>query len=164
MHSAASEQETNRCLMNDCSQELELLLRAVLCQQSEPILIAGDDHRCLDASSGAAKLLGLSVDQMIGQKIDELVNASQFERSVKGDVLPGRDVLVLGPKGSDVHAMDFAFLAVDAEGRIVAWYDGAERIYGYKSEEMIGRNASCLDLEDDDPVDIDDRLGFEAMA
>ena len=46
MHSAASEQETSSWLVNDGLKELELLLRAVLSHQSEPILIA-DDGRLL---------------------------------------------------------------------------------------------------------------------
>ena len=61
MHSAASEQETSSWLVRDGLKELELLFRAVLSHQSEPILIADDDRHCLDASSGAAKLLGLSM-------------------------------------------------------------------------------------------------------
>ena len=61
MHSAASEQETSSWLVSDGLKELELLLQAVLSHQSEPILIANDERCCLDASSGAAKFLGLSM-------------------------------------------------------------------------------------------------------
>ena len=44
MHSAASEQETSSWLVSDGLKELELLLRAVLSHQSEPILIVDDDQ------------------------------------------------------------------------------------------------------------------------
>ena len=44
MYSAASEQETSGWLVNDGPKELELLLRAVLSHQSEPILIADDER------------------------------------------------------------------------------------------------------------------------
>ena len=44
MYSAASEQETSSWLVKDSLKELELLLRAVLSHQSEPILIADDER------------------------------------------------------------------------------------------------------------------------
>ena len=44
MHSAASEQETSSWLVSDGLKELELLLRAVLSHQSEPILMVDDDR------------------------------------------------------------------------------------------------------------------------
>ena len=67
MHSEASEQETSSWLVEDVVKELELLLQAVLSHQSEPVLIADRERCCVDASSGAAKLLGLSMDKIIGQ-------------------------------------------------------------------------------------------------
>ena len=57
MNSAASEQDTSSWLVSDGLKEMELLLRAVLSHQSEPILMVDDDRLCLEASSGAAKLL-----------------------------------------------------------------------------------------------------------
>jgi PAS domain S-box-containing protein len=46
-----------------------------------------------------------------------------------------------------------ALILLDAEGRIVAWLAGAERLLGYKAEEIIGKNVSILftpeDLEKD---------------
>ena len=80
MHSAASEQETSSWLVSDGLKELELLLRAVLSHQSEPILIVDDDRLCLEASSGAAKLLGLSIGKIIGQRTDDLVKPRQASR------------------------------------------------------------------------------------
>ncbi len=56
-------QETSGWLVEDGLKELEQLFRAVLSHQSEPILIADNDRCCLDASSGAGKLLGLSPGQ-----------------------------------------------------------------------------------------------------
>jgi formate hydrogenlyase transcriptional activator len=37
---------------------------------------------------------------------------------------------------------------LDVDGRVVAWYAGAERIYGYKSGEVIGRHVSLYPDED----------------
>jgi PAS domain S-box-containing protein len=75
-----------------------------------------------------------------------------------GSVLPGRHLLVLHDKtrrketGEPAWAAervpswvkDFALSLLDAEGLVVAWNSGAERIYGYKSEEAIGQQVSFL--------------------
>lgn len=39
---------------------------------------------------------------------------------------------------------DYAILMLDPEGRVVSWNEGAERIKGYKSEEIVGRHFSCF--------------------
>jgi PAS domain S-box-containing protein len=81
-----------------------------------------------------------------------------------GRVLPLRHLLVLhdrtGRKGSKGEpgreayrvpswVKDSALLLLDADGRVVAWYAGAERIYGYKSEEAIGQRLSFLCSNED---------------
>ena len=160
MHSAASEKETSSWLVYDGMTELELLLRAVLFHHSDPILIVDDGRCCLNASSGAAKLLGVSMSKMIGHSIDDLAEASKLQYTAKNDVLPGCHVLSLHNNGGDAQATDYAFLSLDPAGRILAWHAGAERIYGYKSEEIIGKLASSLDL-DEDHRGIGDHLAYE---
>jgi PAS domain-containing protein len=61
MNSAASMHEPSGWLVEDGLRELEQLFRAVLSHQSEPILIVDDDRRCVHASSGASKLVGLAL-------------------------------------------------------------------------------------------------------
>jgi PAS domain S-box-containing protein len=156
MYSAASEQETSSWLVSDSSKELDLLLKTVLCQQSEPLLITDDDRCCVDASSGAAKLLGLSTGEIIGRQIDDLA----LPTTITNEVLPGRQLVSLLHDDSDTQPTDYAFLSLDSEGRIAGWHPGAERIYGYTSGEMIGQPASCLDLDDSQP-DTRDRLTCE---
>jgi formate hydrogenlyase transcriptional activator len=39
---------------------------------------------------------------------------------------------------------DYALLLLDVEGRVVAWYSGAERLYGYTSDEAIGEPVALL--------------------
>ena len=39
---------------------------------------------------------------------------------------------------------DYALFLLDVDGRIVAWYSGAERIYGYRRDEAIGQHVSFL--------------------
>ena len=79
--------------------------------------------------------------------------------TAKGNVLPVRHLVVLHDKtppaktGSVVHAetdripswvQDYALFLMDVDGRIVTWYSGAERIYGYKSDEAVGQHVSFL--------------------
>jgi PAS domain S-box-containing protein len=44
---------------------------------------------------------------------------------------------------------DYAIFMLDSEGRISSWNTGAERIKGYRSEEVLGRYISCLYTEED---------------
>lgn len=74
----------------------------------------------------------------------------EVEYTAKGNVLPVRHLVVLrdkkaqAPIGDEVPAwvQDFALYLLNTDGQIVAWYEGAERIYGYRKEEAIGRDAS----------------------
>ncbi len=97
----------------------------------------------------------------------------EVEYLAKGNVLPVRHLLVLHDKAmhdrtapgtgrarppcgalepgkssakSSVPAwvQDNAMFLRDAGGRVVAWYAGAERIYGYKSNEVAGEHVSLL--------------------
>src|SRR5579864_8638448 len=73
MNSAASAQQAASWVVKDGLRELELLFKAVLSHPSEPILIADDDRHCLDASSAAGKLLGVSKDKIIGHRLDDFL-------------------------------------------------------------------------------------------
>jgi formate hydrogenlyase transcriptional activator len=85
------------------------------------------------------------------------------EYTAKGNVLPIRHLLVLrdkatttpvgglvemdkDPSKSSVPAwvQDYALFLLDVDGQVVAWYAGAERIYGYKSGEAIGQHVSLF--------------------
>ena len=44
---------------------------------------------------------------------------------------------------------DYAIFSTDREGRIDSWNTGAEHIFGYSRDEMIGRNADILFLPED---------------
>jgi PAS domain-containing protein len=37
-------------------------------------------------------------------------------------------------------AKDYAILMLDPDGRVTSWNPGAERIKGYRAEQIIGRN------------------------
>ena len=44
---------------------------------------------------------------------------------------------------------DYALFLLDVDGQIVVWYAGAERIYGYESDEAIGQHISFLYPDED---------------
>ncbi|WP_029045295.1 ATP-binding protein [Cupriavidus sp. amp6] len=44
---------------------------------------------------------------------------------------------------------DAAVFETDAEGLIVAWPDAAQRVFGYRAEDIAGRHFSCLHRADD---------------
>ncbi len=42
------------------------------------------------------------------------------------------------------NIQDYSILMLDPEGRVSNWNTGAERIYGYRTEEIVGRNISIF--------------------
>jgi len=191
----SSQPQATRWLAENGPKELELLFRAIVFQPSAPILLADDDRRHQEASVGAAKLLGLPREKIIGRTLDDFVEPSfkpviserwkaflkQGEQKgtlqligpdgdprhvqyfAKGSVLPVRHLLVLHDTkaratsdrpvdidkelsgvGVPAWVQDYALFLLDTDGQIVAWYAGAERIYGYKSSDVIGREASIF--------------------
>ena len=83
--------------------------------------------------------------------------------TAKRNVLPVRHLVLLRDQGVDpsgntpeetekdasasgfpVWVQDYALLLLDVNGRVVAWYSGAERIYGYGSDEIVGQHVSVL--------------------
>jgi formate hydrogenlyase transcriptional activator len=185
MLSGALQKEPTDWLVENGPKELELLFRAIVYHPYAPILIADNDRKYRDASSGAGKLLGVSREQIIGQNLDDFVepgfkpkipdlwndflqegkqegtlrllgpdgNPREVEYIAKGNVLPVRHLLVLHDKTaqqanvpSDVPAwvQDYALFLLDVDGDIVAWYSGAERIYGYTAAEAMGQPVAML--------------------
>ena len=47
------------------------------------------------------------------------------------------------------EARDFSIILLDTEGRVTLWNEGAERIFGWTSEEMCGRPFELLFVPDD---------------
>jgi formate hydrogenlyase transcriptional activator len=81
----------------------------------------------------------------------------EVEYTAKTNVLPVRHLLLLRDKTSagrtDTDSplstipswvQDYALFLLDAEGKVAAWYSGAERIYGYRADEAIGHHLSFL--------------------
>jgi formate hydrogenlyase transcriptional activator len=47
------------------------------------------------------------------------------------------------------EVQDYAIFMLDPEGRIKTWNEGAQRIKGYRSEEIIGKHFSCFYVAED---------------
>jgi formate hydrogenlyase transcriptional activator len=93
--------------------------------------------------------------------MDAAGNPREVEYLAKGNVLPVRHVLVLrdkAPKASvPAWVQDYALFLLDIEGGIVAWYGGAERIYGYTSSEIVGQSAALF-YPDEDALKLQQKL------
>jgi formate hydrogenlyase transcriptional activator len=86
-------------------------------------------------------------------------NPREVEYTAKGNVLPVRHLLLLRDKTlqvdtegqveaavGDVPAwvQDYALFLLNVEGNVVAWYSGAERIYGFTGAEAMGQHVALL--------------------
>ena len=76
IYSAESTIIGSKWLKEHGPRELEQLFRSIVYYPSAPILIADNDGRYQDASVGAAKLLGLRRDKVIGQNLKEFAESS----------------------------------------------------------------------------------------
>ena len=82
--------------------------------------------------------------------------AREIDYIAKRNVLPVRHLLVLADKtphanpapksgnGIPSWVQDYALYLLNVQGCVTAWYAGATRIYGYQSDEVVGRDLSFL--------------------
>lgn len=61
--------------------------------------------------------------------------------AVPRPVLPGRDELY---RMLVENVVDYAIFLVHPDGRVADWTEGAERLFGYRAEEILGRDISLL--------------------
>ena len=54
-------------------------------------------------------------------------------------------------------ATEYAILALDPEGQIMAWNQGAERVFGYAAEEVLGKPGAFLFTEEDREAGVPER-------
>ena len=98
------------------------------------------------------------------------------EYTAKGTVLPVRHLLVMNDKTASARVgrddsknkvpawvQDYALFLLDADGRIVTWYGGAERIYGYMNGEIIGQPVSFLYSDGDALLKLHEQLKRAAV-
>jgi formate hydrogenlyase transcriptional activator len=72
----APQPQANGWLAENGPKELEQLFRAFVFHPSQPILLADNDRRYLEASVGASKLLGLPREKIIGRSLDDFAEPS----------------------------------------------------------------------------------------
>jgi PAS domain S-box-containing protein len=58
---------------------------------------------------------------------------------------------------------DYAIILLDTEGKIVDWNKGAEKLKGYKPEEIIGKNFRLFYTQEDKQTNLPQRLLQEAL-
>ncbi len=104
----------------------------------------------LSRKTGAAHTIlanGRAVYDEHGKKLGAVVSLNDItERKRADDVLRESEerfrLLVDG-------VQDYAIIMLDPGGKIISWNSGAERINGYKTEEIVGRSFSCFYSSED---------------
>ena len=103
--------------------------------------------------------------------LDQDGTPHEVDYTAKGNVLPVRHLLVLRdktakarPGGQTVDdpipawVQDFALYLLNTDGQIAAWYEGAERIYGYKGREVKGKHVSFFCPDDQALPEVENKL------
>jgi PAS domain S-box-containing protein len=109
----------------------------------EPLV---DVDAFLSKNEGPEQLLGL-IKQLLGAKRDPSPSQSRPSGSA-----PLQTLLA-----AVVEDSDDAILSKMLDGTILTWNKAAERMYGYRPEEVIGKNVSML-LPPDRPAEVDEIL------
>ena len=119
----------------------------------------------------------LTIRHANGNLVDVLYNASVY-RDAKGNVLgvfaAARDVTeskrILSEYAETRNFLDnilesstkYSIISMDLDRRILSWNEGARRNYGYRAEEIIGKDAKILHVPEDIRSGSVDRLIAEA--
>jgi formate hydrogenlyase transcriptional activator len=150
--STASEVGTNRWLLEHGPREVSSLILAVVYSPSPPLELADVDHLSRKVNIDAARLLPVRLSPVPSDKsADSAANGHRDANSAS--VATG----VTAPE------RDFAPFLLDTHGRIVAWYAGAERIYGYKGAEVAGKHLSFFCTDEDASRQLSKRLNRAAI-
>ena len=138
------------------------------------LLIVDATGRCTDANAAASRLLGTSADQLRGEALDEGIRAALAGRdtaTAAGATLidtialsNGMQACILrdgshGP-GSEIYRDNLvaivestqdAIIGKNAAGLITSWNRGAESIFGYRADEVLGTSIMRLVPDDRRP-------------
>jgi len=64
-------------------------------------------------------------------------------------VMEKKDILSMLHKKMIKEIQDYAIILLDADGTVLTWNNGAEKIKGYKEEEIVGQNFNMFYLPKD---------------
>ena len=122
------------------------------------VVLADADGRILHANPAAARLAGGPVDELVGQPVD-VVTAGSPDVVRTPIAVGGDEVVIVAVDGSAersrlearlglfesfVEASSDALFSTDADGLVVTWSRGAERVFGFLAPEILDRPAAML--------------------
>jgi PAS domain S-box-containing protein len=76
---------------------------------------------------------------------EELISSMEELQRVEQELRESEEQLRLMVEG----VQDYAIFMLDPQGRVLTWNEGAERIKGYRAEEIIGKDISCFYCRED---------------
>ena len=127
-------QETVACIMQMKAVEGELLIHRTETAQASSLRVK---NMIVMGNLLAAVFLVLAATALY----KEMGNRGRFERELHKSEERFRLMV------SNVR--DYAIFMLDPEGRVISWNLGAERIKGYRADEIIGQHFSCFYPEQD---------------
>ena len=122
-----------------------------------PLLVAGACTGALVLGFRAARRFAEEdrtfISAVASQLAQALERARLYEQQTRLRSEAERSAALV--ESSDLYRMlvegshEYAIFMLDPEGRVVTWTPGAEKIYGYRAEEMIGQHFARFYLEGD---------------
>jgi PAS domain S-box-containing protein len=119
--------------------------------------------RELERSRRAA--LNLMEDAILAKQSAEELNRrliAEIELRKKADAALGASEERLRLLSESFH--DYAIFSTDLEGKVVTWNPGAEKIFGYAGDEIIGKNAAMLFVPEDQATGVPEKEMETAKA
>jgi formate hydrogenlyase transcriptional activator len=152
LSSVASKVRTNRWLVEHGPREVWSVIRAVVFNPSTPPGLADIDRLSRELGIDPARLLPARPFPVLSDKsADSSANGHRDANNASAAT------------GVTAPERDFAPFLLDTHGRIVAWYAGAERIYGYKGAEVAGKHLTFFCEDEDASRQLSERLNRAAI-
>ena len=167
MSSAVGMKLDTQWLVEQGPKLLEQLIRAIVFHPAAPVLLADQSGFYQPVGLGSKTVLSLAGEKFEDQEIPDLPkiwhefldngidagiislpdpsgNNRSLEYTARANVLPARHVLAFGEGSIPAWIQDYALCLVDLQGTIVAWYEGAARIYGHAPNVAQNQHLSFL--------------------
>jgi PAS domain S-box-containing protein len=111
-----------------------------------------DIHEQVEAEAELGRLRTV-LDRQLGETTTQLASEITAHHETERSLQRSSAQLELMIQG--IH--DYAIFMLDPAGRISSWNSGAERIKGYREEEVVGRHFSLFYTEEDRAADVPER-------